>query len=144
MRVQYCLGLVGFGVMGLFAGCGATPYELAPVHGTVVVNGKPLFQGKVRFAPIARGGDRNPGKPAFGVIQSDGTYRLTTFKPDDGAVVGEHWVTIVNVDEDLPDGVPGFYRVTLPTKVTVEPGKDNAIDLEPSRDVIRKYREDDT
>jgi hypothetical protein len=63
---------------------------------------------------------------------------------NDGAVVGEHWVTILNVGEDLPDGVPEFARVTLPERVTVVSGKDNEIDIKPSRDIVRKYREDDT
>jgi hypothetical protein len=125
------------------AGCDRSPYQLAPVHGTVTVADKPMFQGKVMFGPIARPGEENPGKPAFGAIQADGQYRLTTFNPDDGAIVGEHWATIINVEEDLPDGVPEFARVTYPEKVTVVPGQDNRIDLRFSRETIRKYREDD-
>jgi hypothetical protein len=124
-------------------GCSPSPYQLAPVHGTVTVNDKPMFQGKVMFGPIAKGDEENPGKPAFGVIQPDGRYRLTTFEPDDGAVVGEHWATIINVEEELPDGVPEFARVTFPEKVTVVAGKNNRINIQLSRDVIRKYREDD-
>jgi hypothetical protein len=142
VETRYHLALLS--LVGFFAGCDANPYELAPVHGKVIVDGKPLFQGKIRFAPVAQEEDRKPGKPAFGIIQSDGTYRLTTFKPDDGAVVGEHWVTILNVGEDLPDGVPEFYRVTLPEKKSVASGTDNEIDITPSRDVVRKFREDDT
>jgi hypothetical protein len=125
-------------------GCGSTAYETAPVHGKVAIDGKPLFQGKVRFAPIAKGENTQVGKPAFGDIQSDGTYRLTTFKADDGAVVGDHWVTILNVGEDLPDGVPEFARVTLPERVKVVGGQENEINITPSRDIVRKYREDDT
>ena len=131
-------------VLALAVGCNKFPYELAPVHGTVTVDGKPLFQGKVRFAPVAHTADANPGKPAFGTIQSDGTYRLTTIEPNDGAVIGEHWVMIVNIEEQLPDGVPEFAKVTLPEKVTVGGGKDNQIDIKLSREVVRKYREDDT
>ena len=129
--------------LSLLAGCNRSPYELAPVHGTVTVDDKPIFQGKVMFGPIAQGEEENPGKPAFGAIQSDGSYRLTTFDPNDGAVVGEHWATIINVEEDLPDGVPEFARVTYPEKVTVVAGEDNRIDIRLSRSVIRKYREDD-
>ena len=124
-------------------GCNRSPYELAPVHGLVTVNDKPMFQGKVMFGPIAKKGEENPGKPAFGTIQSDGQYRLTTFQPNDGAVVGEHWASVINVEEDLPDGVPEFARVTFPEKVTVVAGKDNRIDIRLSRETIRKYREDD-
>jgi hypothetical protein len=131
-------------VVALVAGCGSTTYETAPVHGTVAIDDKPLYQGKIRFAPIAKGENTQTGKPAFGTIQPDGTYRLTTFEPNDGAVVGEHWVTILNVGEDLPDGIPEFARITLPEKVNVVSGKDNEIDVEPSRETVRKYREDDT
>jgi hypothetical protein len=131
-------------VVAVVAGCDATTYETAPVHGTVAVDDKPLFQGKVRFAPVAQGQNTQTGKPAFGDIQSDGSYRLTTFEANDGAVVGEHWVTILNVGEDLPDGVPEFARVTLPEKVKVVGGKDNEIPIKPSRAIVRKYREDDT
>ncbi len=126
------------------AGCNRSPYELAPVHGTVTVEGTPLFQGKVLFSPIAKGDNVNPGRPAFGKLQSDGTYRLTTFKKNDGAVVGEHWVTIINVEEDLPDGVPEFARVTVPARIVVVAGKDNQIDITLTKPDIRKYREDDT
>ncbi|MEX2308963.1 MAG: hypothetical protein WD738_15285 [Pirellulales bacterium] len=108
------------------------------------VDDKPLFQGNVRFAPIAKEDGQKVGRPAFGKIQSDGTFRLTTVEPNDGAVVGEHWVTVVNVEEDLPDGVPEFAKVTLPEKVSVVGGKDNQIDIKLTREVVRKYREDDT
>src|SRR5689334_8120728 len=74
-----------------WAGCSRPSLELAPVHGKVTIDGKSLFQGKVMFAPVAKGDSVHPGKPAWGKIQSDGTFRLTTLKPEDGAVVGEHW-----------------------------------------------------
>lgn len=127
----------------MLLGCNRSPYELAPVHGTVTVADKPMFQGKVMFGPIAEKDVDYPGKPAFGTIDSEGRYRLTTFQPNDGAVVGEHWATVINVEEDLPDGVPEFARVTFPEKVTVAAGQDNQIDLQFSRETIRKYREDD-
>src|SRR5256885_12551631 len=87
------------------AGCHRSPLELAPTHGKVTIANKPLTSGKVRFAAIAKGDDVNPGKPAWGKIESDGTFRLTTYRNDDGAVVGDHWVTIINSEEDLPKGV---------------------------------------
>jgi hypothetical protein len=125
-------------------GCGRSPYELAPVHGTIKLNEKTLPQGAVMFAPVAKGENANPGKPAVGVIQADGTYKLTTFEENDGAIVGEHWVTIVNHDEEnLPDGVPEFARIQVPVKKVVESGKQNQIDIILSRDDVRKYREDD-
>jgi hypothetical protein len=125
------------------AGCDRIPYELAPVHGKVTVVDKPMFQGRIRFAPVAQTDGEEPGKAAFGSIEADGSYRLSTYVPNDGAVVGEHWVMVVNSEEELPDGVPEFARVTFPERVKVVGGKDNKIDISLSRDVIKKYREDD-
>lgn len=125
------------------AGCNRQPFDLAPVHGKVTVDERPLFQGKVLFAPIVREDNKNPGKPALGKIQSDGSYRLTTFDANDGAVIGQHWVTIINSEENLPDGVPAFSRVTAPERVSVVPGEDNQIDIKLTGKIVRENREDD-
>jgi hypothetical protein len=125
-------------------GCGESPYVVAPVRGKVLLNNKPLPQGGIMFAPIAQGESANAGKTAVGRIQEDGTYTLTTYDKGDGAVVGEHWVTIVNHDEEnLPDGVPSFARIQVPEKKVVVAGKENQIDITLSSDEIKKYREDD-
>lgn len=125
-------------------GCGGSPYEVAPVHGVVKLNDTVLPQGGIMFSPVAKGESINPGKAAVGTIQSDGTYTLTTFRDQDGAIVGEHWVTIVNTDEEnLPDGVPEFARIQVPEKKVVVAGKKNQIDISLTRDEVRKYREDD-
>jgi hypothetical protein len=94
------------------------------------------------FAPVAKGSDVNPGKPAWGNIQSDGTFRLTTYKNDDGAVVGEHWVTIMNSEEKLPKGVPEFSRLIVPKKVTVAANSDNEINFAFAGSDIKKFAED--
>lgn len=127
----------------LLAGCNDSRYELAPVHGSVTVDGTPLNQGKVLFTPIAKGENRRAGHTAVGNINSDGKFRLTTSEPDDGAVVGDHWAVVVNVEEEVPDGVPEFARVTFPEKLTVKPDTDNQLDLTFTREQVRKYREDD-
>jgi hypothetical protein len=127
-----------------FGGCNHSPYEVAPVRGIVKLNGKAFPQGGVMFAPIAKGESAIAGKPGVGRIQADGSYQLTTFEKNDGAIVGEHWVTIINHDEDnMPDGVPEFARIQVPEKKIVEAGKENQIDISLSREEIRKYREDD-
>ncbi len=123
-------------------GCNRTHFNVAPVHGRVTIAGKPLVQGNVMFAPIAKADEENPGKPAFGRIQPNGDYRLTTFAKNDGAVVGKHWVTIINIGDKLPEGIPDFDRVTSPEKVTVVAGKDNQIDIRLSAETVKKYRAD--
>jgi hypothetical protein len=127
----------------LATGCNRSSFNLAPVHGTVTADGKPFFQGRVMFAPSAAGQGVDPGKPAWGEIEKDGTYRLTTFSPNDGAVVGEHWVTVINSAEELPKGVPNFSRLMLPQRMKVVPGKDNQLDIKLTSLVIKTNREDD-
>ncbi len=129
--------------IALNAGCNRESLDLAPVHGIVSVDGKPLFQGKVMFAPVAKGDNTNPGKPAWSHIQPNGAYRLTTHKANDGAVVGEHWATIINSEEKLPKGVPNFSRFIVPKKMLVAAGKDNQIDIELTNEIIKENREDD-
>lgn len=65
-------------------GCGGR--EMGTVTGRVTVGGAPVKEGMIMFHPTN-------GPTAVGSIK-DGVYSLTTTKPDDGAVVGEHRVTI--------------------------------------------------
>src|SRR5262245_35967084 len=78
-------------------GCSQSPSELAPVTGKVVIDGQPFSAGKVMFAPVAKGDDRRAGRPAFGKLASDGSFTLGTYKLGDGAVVGDHWVTVIRI-----------------------------------------------
>src|SRR6478752_10675518 len=59
----------------------------APVSGKVTYRGKAVPTGTVMFVP-------SEGPAATGEIGSDGSYKLTTFSPGDGAVIGTHKVTI--------------------------------------------------
>lgn len=74
------------GVFCLIAsGCGGL--TLGQVSGQVKSNGKIVTQGTIMFHP-------EKGPTAVGTIQPDGTYTLSTLKPNDGALVGSHRVTI--------------------------------------------------
>jgi hypothetical protein len=71
--------------------------------------------GTVLFQP------ETAGKMATGVIQSDGTYELTTYSSGDGAAVGKHRVFILppaQMTDELAEGqavkaaanaIPGKY-----------------------------------
>jgi len=124
-------------------GCNQSGYKLAPVRGTVTIDGKLIKSGKVMFSPVAHGDNLNPGKPAFGMLRLDGSYVLTTYADNDGAVVGKHWVTVINSEDNMPRGVPEFARVTAPEQRTVLGGMDNQIDIELTREDVLKYRLDD-
>jgi hypothetical protein len=136
-----------------FSGCSDAPFEMAPVTGRVTIDGQQFSQGKVMFAPIASGKSREAGRPAFGVLQPDGSFELGTYEPGDGAVIGEHWVTVIRIDpEGNADpsaeafGAPApkaagpkqFSRVAVPTKVTVAP-EDNVIDVRLSSEEVAKF-----
>lgn len=135
--------LVGLGLAGCGESSGRPP--LGRVSGTVTYNGKPVTSGSVNFTPVSgRGGDS--GQPAIGQIESDGSYTLTTFDTGDGAVLGQHTVTVETRDMskfrvpkrgerikyELPKmTIPPKYSdpKTTPLRYTVEPGS-KTIDLD--------------
>jgi hypothetical protein len=116
-------------------GCSQSPYELAEVRGTVLVDGHPLPRAKVMFAPVEGAGGVNPGKPAFGLMQPEGSFVLTTYDKDDGAIVGEHWVSIISMEGDDASTRPAnnrqlrFSRLNLPEKCSVVAGQVNRFDI---------------
>jgi hypothetical protein len=129
-------------------GCSKAPYELAEVTGKVTIEGVSFTEGKVMFAPVAKEGEINAGRPAFGKLTSDGTFTLGTYEPDDGAVIGDHWVTVIRVQPAPPasieeqeprPAVPGqFKRVVMPRKVTVVSGQ-NTIDVSLTAAEVKQY-----
>jgi hypothetical protein len=122
---------------GLTAGgCGGPSRPpLGKVHGKVTYRGKPLTFGSVVFMPVAGMGDEGPtgaGQPSSGTIQPDGSYELTTDTPGDGAIVGEHKVVVVAIDDATRKSIiPDKYQAakTTPLGRTVKEGG-NAIDIE--------------
>ena len=102
-----------FLVLGV-AGCGSSSDQMATssVKGTVTYDGKPVSTGTVMFTPT--GG----GPPATGQIQPDGTYELKTYEEGDGAVLGEHKVTIIALDmgSGLPEDTAAEPKALIPDK----------------------------
>lgn len=82
--VGLCVALVSAG------GCGDGRPKLVRVSGRVLIDDKPLTTGVVRVVPA---GDA----PATGEIGPDGTFTLSTFRPGDGCVPGEHPVAVVAI-----------------------------------------------
>ncbi|NLF09631.1 MAG: hypothetical protein GX594_16870 [Pirellulaceae bacterium] len=140
--------LGGLAVSGLLicGGCGQNRPDTALVSGKLTFQGKPVATGRIVFHPV------DGRRPAMAAINEDGTYQLTTFDTKDGAMLGEHVVTIKStrtiggtpLDEfaEAPPGaapaeppklewlVPEKYsrKDTTPLKATVKDGK-NAIDF---------------
>jgi hypothetical protein len=75
-------------------GCNGDPgphaeiLETAPVSGTLTYQGKPLESYQVIFTPA------DGRRPAMGKTDSDGKFTLGTNAPGDGAVIGEHKVSV--------------------------------------------------
>lgn len=80
--------LAGALLGALFLGCGDGRPQRVPAGGQVLIDGKPLTFGFVRFDP-------ENGRPATGQIGSDGRFVLTTFDDQDGAVMGTHKVSVM-------------------------------------------------
>lgn len=71
-------------------GCSSGPVNptVYPVTGQVLHNGNPVEGASVSFV-----GD-GTGKPAYGITDAQGKFKLTTFKQDDGALPGKHAVSV--------------------------------------------------
>jgi len=129
-------GLTVLSVVALLCGCTQTP-SVVPVSGKVLYNGEPLPFGIVMFQP-------EKGQAAQGEIQPDGSFQLSTYGPNDGAVPGLHKVSVrcfstQKAGADGGDaGAPG--RLLIPQQYTrfgmsglsadVKPGSTEPIVLE--------------
>lgn len=85
-----------FLVLVCVVGCSGDD-RVAPVTGVVTLDDKPIAEASVTFMP------KEGGRPAFGVTDAEGKYELTTFEEGDGALIGNHVVTILAVDEKVSD-----------------------------------------
>ena len=81
-------------------GCGRGPVA---VRGRVLLDETPVAWATVTFIPL---GD---GRPASGLTDANGEFRLTTFQRNDGAQPGEYKVvaTKTNALPPPPDAEPG-------------------------------------
>ena len=117
----------------LLAGCSNTP-PMGQVSGKITVKGKPVGYGSVMFVPAT-------GPVGSGTLSPDGAYTLTTFKPGDGALAGDHKVVVEAYtiaksreygadDTATPAANKKYYNVaTTPLKATVKEGQ-NALDFD--------------
>ena len=93
-------GLLLLPLVALAAGCGALGKPVK-VSGVVTLDGKPLPGATVTYTPV-----NDSGRPASGRTDTDGSFRLTTFRSDDGALPGEYKV-IVLVEKEAEKGLVG-------------------------------------
>ncbi|HUP79792.1 MAG TPA: carboxypeptidase-like regulatory domain-containing protein [Pirellula sp.] len=107
---------------------GCSEMKVAPVSGTVTLDGKPLERASVLFQPKAG------GRPSNGVTDKNGFYRLGYSMNEEGAEVGS---CIVKVSTALPSEQEGSKRAKelVPTRYAKDPivvevaSRSNTIDL---------------
>lgn len=121
-------------IVVMFVGCRpAHKLDVAPVSGTVHCNGNLVTEGYVLFTPIPQEGAKrsSSGKSAYGNIRSDGTYTLTTYDKEDGALIGKHRVRAYKPDpeDDEQVVIDPFCCGDTVTVVEVKE-EDNTVDLD--------------
>ena len=115
----------------LFAVSGCAKSDMAPVMGTITLKGQPTENAEVTFNP------QGPGRIATGHTDASGQFKLSTAKPDDGAMPGDYVVTLGEhydkapplppIGQPLPMRFPQQYGdpAKSPLKAHVERGKKN-------------------
>lgn len=134
---------VGVAICSLgLAGCGSGgQFPVAKASGEFHVDGKPLTVGRVMLSPIASGESATKaGRPAFGDLNADGAFVLSTYGEGDGAVVGKHRVTWINTARKTDAGKAlGVERLAYPAPVEIGANQENQIRLEISRADFKKF-----
>jgi len=94
------------------AGCGSGGPELAPVEGTVTLDGTPLPAATVVFQPP------EPGSPSSGITDEQGHYELLYAPGREGAMIGRHTVRITTYAQGRADenGEPTFTPERIPPR----------------------------
>jgi hypothetical protein len=104
----------------VLSGCGS---EMAAVQGSVAHEGKPLSGGKIIFTPVAE------GQPAFGMIQPDGTFQLSTQRENDGARAGQYRVSVLG-DRPAKEGAPRMiFSAPEEFSVDIRSGQNNEVPI---------------
>jgi hypothetical protein len=109
-------------VVGCVVGCTKPPYDVAPVSGTVTLDGKPLEGALINTQPIGSQENPSPGPGSFAKSDQDGRFALELVSPaKPGAVVGQHRVRITKLTVKYIPGkedAPVAVRNLLPRSAT--------------------------
>ena len=77
----------------LLVGCGRSTPSTVPVHGRITCQGKPLATGVISFVP-QKLDEGMPRRTGSGRMNPDGTFRVSTFRQNDGLLPGAYQVAI--------------------------------------------------
>ena len=96
--------MLAFALLTVTCGCSADS-QLHPVRGRVLCNGEPAVGARVIFHP--KNDPTLQGAHPAGVVTADGSFTLTTYKPGDGAPVGDYIVAVTWPDDAAKTGNHG-------------------------------------
>lgn len=105
-RCCYCFGILASSLALaalISAGCGGTKKGQLPtaqVAGQVTHRGQPLPRGTIKFIPVQSG---KGVRVAYGALDAQGGYRLSTYGQGDGAILGDFRVVVESREELPPD-----------------------------------------
>ncbi len=130
-RVCRLLGTLG---TILLVGCGHPgTAPTVPARGTLLYNGSPATLARVIFTPKA-------GRPAIGNTDEQGNFVMSTFESGDGAIVGEHIVTVSDLERNWNQDpsksrFPAAYERadTTPLEIEVKPNNENSFTFDMKR-----------
>src|SRR5262249_49022208 len=92
----FCIVLV----VAAAPGCSRRPANVVRVKGKVTLGGQPLAGAVVTFSPTG------PGNSSIGRTNGEGEYKLSHSAGVDGAVIGDHIVTITTQQDANPSARP--------------------------------------
>ena len=103
--------------------------EVFPVTGIVKMNGQPVVGAAVVFNGTSKGKSRT----GAGGTNSQGEFKIVTFQQGEGAVPGDHIVTVSKIDAPTePDPKSG----ELPPAKNLLPEKYNDLGMTPLRATV--------
>lgn len=125
------------------SGCGggvAGKKPVAKVSGKVTFNGQPVTTGTITLLPTGAAKATEAGKAGICLIQSDGSFKASTYGQFDGAIIGKHQVMYSPPSVETPVAPEGGHAQAPPpspydglvasvTEVEVKAG-DNSINIE--------------
>ena len=114
-------------------GCGSRKPSLVPVSGKVVSKETPFPNAEIVLHPQFEG----PGWMPIASIQQDGTFKVATRDPGDGALPGKYkvtitWKPVIDHNGDGPNVLPPQYASpkTTPLEIDVQSQPANDFTLE--------------
>jgi hypothetical protein len=131
--LRMCFELCLLFVATSFSGCGPTgDFPTAATTGKVICEGQPVPFVTVFFEPLQNGKQALVGRQGIANAEADGTFTVSTYGDNDGAVVGRHRVRVGPPRGGAPEGFQCNCVLNSEvdvTEVEIKPGQKNEFEL---------------